>query len=128
MRSAVIWAIRFYRLAISPLKPPCCRFVPSCSEYALEAVGRFGVVRGGLLAAWRILRCHPFARGGFDPVPMTHWLRPWAPRPASAPRRTHFYRRDIKDNGKQTHYPGRGALPCHPGRLELPVSGQTPGP
>jgi uncharacterized protein len=88
MRSAVIWAIRFYRLAISPLKPPCCRFIPTCSEYALEAVGRFGVLRGGLLALWRLLRCHPFARGGYDPVPLQTGRargRPFSRPPADAP-------------------------------------------
>ncbi|WP_081458460.1 membrane protein insertion efficiency factor YidD [Solidesulfovibrio fructosivorans] len=128
MRSALIWVITFYRLALSPLKPPCCRFVPTCSEYAIEALERFGVVRGGLLALWRILRCHPFARGGFDPVPQALWPRPRAPREASPMRRTHTHRRDLKDNGKQTRNPGRGSLPCRPGGLELPVSNQTPGP
>jgi len=128
MRSAVIWAIRFYRLAISPLKPPCCRFIPTCSEYALEAVGRFGIVRGGLLALWRILRCHPLARGGYDPVPLAPWPRPWALRRAPSCRRTHTNRRDLKDNGKQTRDCGRGTLPCRPRGLELPVPPATPGP
>ncbi|EHJ47315.1 UPF0161 protein yidD [Solidesulfovibrio carbinoliphilus subsp. oakridgensis] len=128
MRSAVIWAITFYRLALSPLKPPCCRFLPTCSEYALEAVARFGVLRGGLLALWRLVRCHPFARGGFDPVPLAFWPRLRAPRNASSCRRTHTYRWDLKDNGKQTRNPGRGTLACRSGRLEFPVSGQTPGP
>ncbi|MDR1489266.1 MAG: membrane protein insertion efficiency factor YidD [Desulfovibrio sp.] len=68
--SAVILSpIRLYRLFVSPLLPPCCRFYPSCSEYAEEAVLRHGPVRGGMLAAWRILRCSPLAKGGYDPVP-----------------------------------------------------------
>jgi putative membrane protein insertion efficiency factor len=62
--------IHGYRLALSPLLGPRCRYVPSCSHYTEEAIERFGVTRGGLLGLWRILRCHPFARGGLDPVPM----------------------------------------------------------
>lgn len=57
-----------YQLLISPLFPPVCRYIPSCSQYAIEAVSRYGVLRGGGMAIWRILRCHPFARGGYDPV------------------------------------------------------------
>lgn len=62
--------IRAYRAYISPLKiGPCCRFVPTCSQYAEEAVRKHGVVRGSWLALRRLLRCHPFGRGGYDPVP-----------------------------------------------------------
>ena len=64
----ILALIRFYRYFISPLISPCCRFVPSCSAYALEAVERFGPAKGLLLAAWRIMRCHPFHPGGYDPV------------------------------------------------------------
>ncbi|MFP5258537.1 MAG: membrane protein insertion efficiency factor YidD [Acidobacteriota bacterium] len=128
MRRAVIWGIKFYQLAISPLKPSCCRFIPTCSEYAVEAVGRFGVLRGGLLALWRLLRCHPLTRGGYDPVPQSPWPRLRAPRRASPSRHTHSYRRDMKDNGKQTRNFGRGPLPCRPGWLELPVSTRKAGP
>jgi putative membrane protein insertion efficiency factor len=60
--------LRGYRWAISPMFPPACRYVPTCSEYAMEAVERFGALRGGLMALRRLLRCHPFARGGYDPV------------------------------------------------------------
>jgi len=67
-RGVVVQLLRAYKWAISPLFPPACRYVPTCSEYALEAVERYGAVRGLLMAAIRICRCHPFARGGYDPV------------------------------------------------------------
>ena len=67
-RYVVVQLLRAYKWAISPLFPPACRYVPTCSEYAMEAVDRFGVLRGSLMAIARLLRCHPFARGGFDPV------------------------------------------------------------
>lgn len=63
---ALIW---FYRTAISPLKPPTCRFTPTCSQYAAEAIKKHGPLKGGWLALKRILRCHPFGGSGFDPVP-----------------------------------------------------------
>lgn len=68
-RRCVIAVFRGYKYLLSPLLPPACRFVPTCSQYAIEAVEKHGVLRGLLMAAWRILRCHPFARGGYDPVP-----------------------------------------------------------
>ncbi len=68
----MLGAIRFYRRAISPFTPPACRFTPTCSAYAAEAVERHGTMRGGWLAMRRILRCHPFGRYGFDPVPTSH--------------------------------------------------------
>ena len=61
--------IALYRRAISPLLPPACRFVPSCSEYGYEAVARYGILAGGRIAVWRILRCNPFGGSGYDPVP-----------------------------------------------------------
>ena len=61
--------IRFYQRFISPLKPPSCRYYPTCSQYALEAYKRFGFLRGSYLAAKRILTCNPLFRGGIDPVP-----------------------------------------------------------
>ena len=60
--------LRAYKWAISPMFPPACRYVPTCSEYAMEAVERYGALRGGLMALLRLLRCHPFAHGGYDPV------------------------------------------------------------
>ncbi len=68
-RSIVIGCLRFYKKSISPLLPPACRFEPTCSVYAVEAVETYGVLRGGWLAVCRLFRCHPFTRGGFDPVP-----------------------------------------------------------
>ncbi len=68
MKAAIQFLLRAYKRYVSPMFLPACRYVPSCSEYALEAVERYGVVRGGLRAAWRLLRCHPLARGGLDPV------------------------------------------------------------
>jgi len=64
----MLQVLRGYKAIVSPLFPPACRYVPSCSEYAMEAVERFGVLRGGLLAVGRLLRCHPFVKGGYDPV------------------------------------------------------------
>jgi uncharacterized protein len=64
-----ISVIRFYQVVISPIKPPSCRFYPTCSHYGLEAVQRFGALKGGWLTIKRILKCHPFHPGGIDPVP-----------------------------------------------------------
>ncbi len=69
MKAVLIGCIRFYQKYISPLKPPCCRFVPTCSEYALEAIQKYGPVKGSWLAVKRISKCHPFHKGGYDPVP-----------------------------------------------------------
>ena len=68
MKSLAIRFLRGYKRLISPLLPAACRYVPTCSDYAVEAVERFGMVRGGLMAAWRVLRCNPFVKGGVDPV------------------------------------------------------------
>ncbi|MEN9207491.1 MAG: membrane protein insertion efficiency factor YidD [Gloeomargarita sp. GMQP_bins_120] len=69
MKTLALLAIRAYQRWISPLKPPSCRFYPTCSVYAYEAVQRFGPWRGGWLALRRLLRCHPWSPGGYDPVP-----------------------------------------------------------
>ena len=72
MKKLLLAAIRFYRKYISPTRPPCCRFIPTCSAYALEAVKKYGALRGGFLALRRLLKCQPFHRQKtieYDPVP-----------------------------------------------------------
>jgi uncharacterized protein len=69
LQRILIGGIRFYRKGISPLLPPSCRFEPTCSAYGLEAIQRHGAAKGGWLTLRRILRCQPFCRGGYDPVP-----------------------------------------------------------
>src|SRR5437867_2196031 len=68
MRFILISLLRFYKAVVSPWLPPSCRFVPTCSEYAREAIERYGAVRGTGMAIWRLLRCQPFCAGGYDPV------------------------------------------------------------
>ena len=65
----LIGLVKFYQLCISPFTPPSCRFTPTCSQYGLEAIQKYGAFKGSLLALWRILRCNPFSHGGYDPVP-----------------------------------------------------------
>ena len=69
MKKLFLFLIRFYRRRISPLRPPCCRYIPTCSEYALQAIEKYGALKGSWLALRRLLRCHPFHKGGYDPVP-----------------------------------------------------------
>lgn len=72
MKTVFLWLIRFYRKVISPCRPPCCRFVPTCSAYAMEAIEKYGAVKGGYLAVKRILRCTPMHHQDtieYDPVP-----------------------------------------------------------
>ena len=70
MKQIFIKLIVFYQKYLSALKGgSTCKYIPTCSQYALEAIEKYGALRGGLLAAWRILRCNPFSKGGFDPVP-----------------------------------------------------------
>lgn len=72
MKKLFLWLIRFYQAKISPNRPPCCRFIPTCSQYALEAVEKYGACKGGWLAVKRLCRCHPFHRQKsieYDPVP-----------------------------------------------------------
>jgi putative membrane protein insertion efficiency factor len=68
MKSLALGLLRLYKRWISPAFPPACRYLPTCSEYAMEAVERYGALRGAVMAAWRVARCHPFAKGGLDPV------------------------------------------------------------
>ena len=69
LRVVCVGCIRFYQLTISPYIGPCCRFSPSCSEYAIDAFNRYGVIKGGYLTARRLMRCHPWGGSGMDPVP-----------------------------------------------------------
>jgi putative membrane protein insertion efficiency factor len=78
LRELFLLPVRIWQRGISPLLPPTCRYSPTCSQYAVEAVHGHGVLRGTLLALWRVLRCHPFAAGGYDPVPPAR--RQGAPR------------------------------------------------
>ncbi len=69
MNRFVLFCIRFYRKNISPNKPPCCRFIPTCSEYAIEAFEKYGFFKALGLTLWRLLRCNPLGKSGYDPVP-----------------------------------------------------------
>ncbi len=69
MKRALLSLIWFYKRAISPYTRPACRFTPSCSDYAVEAITKYGAFKGFYLAVWRVLRCNPFCKGGYDPVP-----------------------------------------------------------
>ena len=69
MKRLLLALVRFYRVAISPFRPPCCRFTPTCSEYARQALVKYGPIKGLALAIWRILRCNPWGGSGYDPVP-----------------------------------------------------------
>ncbi|MBQ7456780.1 MAG: membrane protein insertion efficiency factor YidD [Desulfovibrio sp.] len=76
LRTIAVLPIRFYKYCISPLLPPACRFYPTCSAYAAEALLRHGLLRGGWLAIRRLLRCHPWGGSGYDPVPPVRNTRP----------------------------------------------------
>ena len=82
VRRLAIAPIRLYQLVISPALPARCKYYPTCSQYAVQAVQRFGILRGLVLAGWRLLRCNPFSHGGFDPVDDQRLFRP---RPGSEP-------------------------------------------
>ena len=84
-------AVRGYQLILSPFLPNCCRYAPSCSHYAIEAIERHGALRGGYLSAARLLRCHPWASWGFDPVPENFTYRPWR-KPSEQPCQRHHDR------------------------------------
>ena len=81
MKHVMIWLIGLYRKYISPLKPPCCRFTPTCSAYAIEAFKKRGFFIGFILSTWRFLRCNPFSKGGYDPVPEKGLRPPKGARP-----------------------------------------------
>ena len=70
MKRFLLWLVRFYRRELSGRKRrPCCKYIPTCSQYALTAIERYGAWKGGRMALWRLLRCNPFSKGGYDPVP-----------------------------------------------------------
>ena len=69
MKTLLLKLIRFYQTAISPLSGPRCKYHPTCSQYTYEAIERFGVFKGGFMGLWRFLRCNPWSKGGYDPVP-----------------------------------------------------------
>ena len=79
LRWLAVLPIRVYQRLISPLMGERCKYYPSCSEYAAQAIGRFGILRGLVLAGWRLLRCNPWSRGGFDPVEDQRLFKPRAP-------------------------------------------------
>ena len=83
LRVVAVLPIRTYQIAISPMLGDRCRYYPSCSAYAVQAVDRFGILRGLVLAVWRLLRCNPFSRGGYDPVDAQRLFRPRAPAPSA---------------------------------------------
>ena len=95
MKHLMIWLIRLYRKFISPLKPPCCRFTPTCSAYALEAFTKRGFFVGFILTVWRILRCNPFSKGGYDPVPERGFRNP--------PERREKYYADLAAKGCESN-------------------------
>jgi putative membrane protein insertion efficiency factor len=76
LREFLLLPVRAYRLVVSPVLPSRCKYHPSCSAYAVEAVRSYGLVRGGVLAGWRIIRCNPWSHGGFDPVERQRLFRP----------------------------------------------------
>jgi putative membrane protein insertion efficiency factor len=76
VREAFLLPLHLYRRVISPLMRPHCRYSPSCSQYAVDAVREYGVIRGGVLAAWRVMRCNPWSHGGVDPVERQRLFRP----------------------------------------------------
>ena len=84
LRTAAVAPIRAYQRLISPLLPPRCKYEPSCSHYAAQAVEEFGILRGLILAGWRLLRCNPWSHGGYDPVHEQHLFRPRRPAAPSA--------------------------------------------
>lgn len=69
MKKIIIFSVKIYQKYISPMKSTKCPYYPSCSQYGLEAVQKYGALKGGLMAVWRIIRCNPFSKGGYDPVP-----------------------------------------------------------
>ena len=84
LRRVAILPIRAYQLLLSPMVGQRCRYYPSCSEYAAQAIQRYGILRGLVLAGWRLLRCNPWSRGGFDPVEEQRLFKPRAAAPSAS--------------------------------------------
>jgi uncharacterized protein len=84
LREAAVAPIKLYQRVISPVRARRCRFAPSCSDYALDAIREYGIIRGAILAGWRLLRCNPFSHGGFDPVSEQRLFRTRLPRSGMA--------------------------------------------
>ncbi len=84
LRRVAILPIRAYQLLLSPMVGQRCRYYPSCSEYAAQAINRYGILRGLVLAGWRLLRCNPWSRGGFDPVEEQRLFKPRAAAPSAS--------------------------------------------
>jgi uncharacterized protein len=87
-RRIAIAPIRVYQLVISPALPARCKYYPTCSQYAVQAIQRYGILRGLVLAVWRLLRCNPFSHGGFDPVEAQRLFRPRSGAEPSTPARS----------------------------------------
>jgi uncharacterized protein len=88
-RAVAVLPIRLYQWVISPMLGQRCKYYPSCSEYAVQAIGRFGILRGLVLAGWRLLRCNPWSHGGLDPVENQRLFKPTAePKPTADPKRS----------------------------------------
>ena len=83
IRRVVVLPIRAYQLLLSPMTGDRCKYYPSCSEYAAQAINRYGILRGLVLAGWRLLRCNPWSRGGFDPVEEQRLFKPRAAAPSA---------------------------------------------
>ena len=77
MKKILLAIIKFYRKNVSPMKAPCCRFYPTCSTYAIQAIEKYGAIKGGAMALYRILRCNPFSKGGYDPAPERFFQKRW---------------------------------------------------
>ena len=84
LRELAVAPIRLYQAVISPALGPRCRYAPSCSDYALDAIREYGIIRGAILAGWRVLRCNPFSHGGLDPVSAQRLFRAARPRSGAA--------------------------------------------
>lgn len=102
MRWLVLFTIRIYQGTISRILPPSCRFVPSCSEYGYEAISRYGVIRGGVMAMWRIMRCNPWGGHGYDPVP-TVTKRAALPRRSEQQVIENKQKPELRDDGYKGH-------------------------